>query len=79
MSDDKSVTEKPNQKTYTEAELLQAIKYACEYQKATDYQTAGSLLIVDESELKANSILLLDELSNDTNAFFEIELKDIFE
>jgi hypothetical protein len=65
--------------TYTEAELLKAIKYACEYQKATDYQTAGRLLIVDDSELKANSILLLDELASDTNAASEIKVKDIFE
>ncbi|HZY40122.1 MAG TPA: hypothetical protein VFE53_25895 [Mucilaginibacter sp.] len=66
-------------KTYTEEELLKAMKYACEYQKATDYQTAGKLLIVDESELSANSILLLDELSSDAIAFSEIALKDIFD
>jgi len=65
-------------KTYTEAELLQAIEYACEYQKACDYQTAGRLLIVDENELPGNAILLLDDLSDDNNAFSEIELKDIF-
>jgi hypothetical protein len=65
-------------RTYTEEELLKAIKYACECQKATDYQTAGKLLIVEESELPANSILLLDELSGDTIAFSEIDLQDIF-
>lgn len=64
--------------TYTEAELLKAVEYACEYQKACDYQTAGRLLIVDGSEVPANAILLLDELSGDENAFPEIELKDIF-
>jgi hypothetical protein len=66
-------------RTYTEEELLKAIEYACEYQKATDYQTAGKLLIVDESELPANAILLLDELSSDAIAFSEIDLKAIFE
>jgi hypothetical protein len=66
-------------KEYTEAELFKAIRYACEYQKGADYQTAGRLLIVDDSELKANSILVLDELARNTNAFSEIELKDIFE
>lgn len=69
---------KPKERTYTESELLKAIKYACEYQKGIDYQTAGGLLIVDESELPANSILLLDELSNNSIAASEIELKDIF-
>lgn len=66
-------------RTYTEEELLKAMKYACEYQKATDYQTAGKLLIVDESELPANAILLLDELNSDAIAFSEIDLKDIFD
>lgn len=69
---------KPRKRTYTEAELMQAIKYACEYQKACDYQIAGKLLIVDKSELQANSVLLLNELTSDKNAFSEIELKDIF-
>lgn len=69
---------KQKKKMYTEAELLQAIKYACEYQKAADYQIAGRLLIVDDSDLIENSVKLLDDLANENNAFAEIELKDIF-
>jgi hypothetical protein len=68
-----------NMKTYTEEELLAAIKYACEYQKATDYQTGGILLIVDQTELKANIENLLYELCDtDKTAHDEIELSDIF-
>lgn len=65
-------------KTYTEAEVLQAIEYACQYQKATDYQTAGNLLIVDDADLKDNSIILLDQLSSEDIAHKEINLADIF-
>lgn len=68
-----------SEKIYTEAELLKAIEYACQYQKACDYQTAGRFLIVDDSELHPNSVLLLDELCTDESAFSEIEIKDIFE
>lgn len=32
---------------YTEDQLRQAIKYACECQKFADYQMAGNLLIND--------------------------------
>ena len=66
-------------KTYTEDQLLKAIEYACSYQKAHDYQTAGKFLIVDESDLKVNSILLLDNLANDDIAFSEIDISDIFD
>jgi hypothetical protein len=66
-------------KTYTEEDLLKAIKYACEYQKATDYQTAGLHLIVDETELKGNIEILLNELCDtDKTAHNEIEISDIF-
>ena len=66
-------------KTYTEQDLRAAIKYACEYQKATDYQTAGQHLIVDEADLKANIESLLNELCDtDKTAYDEIEISDIF-
>lgn len=64
---------------YTEEQLLQAIKYACEYQKAYDYQTAGGILIKDNFTTQEDVIKLLDELSNDTLANSEIDLKDIFD
>ena len=46
---------------------------------ACDYQTAGKLLIVDDSDLKANSVLLLDALTDDKTAFSEIQISDIFD
>lgn len=67
-------------KLYTEAELLMAIKYACEYQKATDYQTVGALLICeDQRELEENLLKVLDALADGkiiSNE--EIDLRDIF-
>jgi len=64
---------------YTEKDLLAAIKYACEYQKATDYQIAGLHLIVDETDLKANIENLLNELCDtDKTAYNDIQLSDIF-
>jgi hypothetical protein len=65
-------------RTYTEAEILKAMEYACEYQKALDYQAAGKLLMVESNQLTDNSILLLDELSNNKTAISEINLGDIF-
>jgi isocitrate/isopropylmalate dehydrogenase len=66
-------------RTYTEKELLKAIEYACGYQKASDYQTAGKLLIVDKSDLQQNIETLLNELaSTNENVHKEIELRDIF-
>jgi hypothetical protein len=66
-------------KTYTEEDILAAIKYACEYQKAADYQTAGKHLIVDEVDLKANIENLLNELCDtDKTAHDEIEISDVF-
>jgi hypothetical protein len=51
-------------KIYTEEQLLNAIEYACEY--------------ADNSDLKKNSILLLDALADNKTAFSEILLSDIF-
>ena len=66
-------------RTYTEQELLVAIKYACEYQKATDYQTAGCHLNVHEKDLKTNIEILLNDLCDtDNTAHDEIEIADIF-
>lgn len=64
---------------YTESELKKAIKFACEAQKAADYQSAGILLIVDESSLYHNSKILLDELSSDETVADEIDIDEIFE
>ena len=62
---------------YTEKQVRQAIKYACEYQKTTDYQTAGNILL--QEDCTEREIKLLDELAGDSIAANEIELKDIFD
>ena len=63
-------------RTYTEKELLKAIEYACNYQKACDYQSAGHFLIEDEPKIEE----LLDELSDtDKNSASEITLEEIHE
>lgn len=63
---------------YSEQDIRKIVEYACGMQKAEDYQTAGRLLIVDEPDLKQNSILLLDELAEtDTNYSGEITMFEI--
>jgi len=57
-------------RTYTEKELLKAVEYGCNYQKASDYQTAGHFLL-EEFKTVSNADIeigkLLDELY-DTNS-----------
>ena len=65
-------------KTYSEEQLLKAIEYACQYQMGCDYQTAGNLLLDDNSDFKSNSLLLMDALSSQETGFSEIKLSDIF-
>ena len=43
-----------------------------------DYQTAGNLLLDDNSDFKSNSLLLMDALSSQETGFSEIKLSDIF-
>lgn len=66
-------------KTYTENELKEAIKYAMQYQKAMDYQTAGRILLGGDKPSTDEMIALLDELATDTVNENDIELDDIFE
>jgi hypothetical protein len=67
-------------RTYTQEELLKAIEYACNTQKAQDYQDAGNHLIVDDSELKTGAIQLLDLLSDsDDNDAKNITIEEINE
>jgi hypothetical protein len=67
-------------RTYTQEEVLKAIKYACSMQKAQDYQDAGEKLIVEEKELKDGVIGILDLLcDSDNNEAKNITIEEINE
>lgn len=70
-------------RTYTEQELILAVKYACEYQKAEDYQLAGCNLIPLEGNSKETDtaiIKVLDELADcENNEAGNITLEDLHE
>ncbi len=67
-------------KKYTEEQVKQAIKYACEYQMGTDYQNAGQVLLFEGVADDGPEIKAMDILCDERNlAYNEIELKDIFE
>jgi hypothetical protein len=66
-------------RTYTEAELLKAIKYACECQKGSDYQTAGAILMADGYKTTEQDIKLLDELAYGETSHEDITIEEINE
>lgn len=70
-------------RTYTEKELLKAVEYACNYQKACDYQDAGHYLVemyntVDDANKAMVDVL---DLLADTNknSASEITINEINE
>lgn len=66
-------------KTYTEEQVEQVIKYACEYQKAECYQHVGGILLEDDYETTDSDIKCLDYLANNEIVDHEIDLEEIFD
>jgi hypothetical protein len=68
------------ERTYTQAELLKAIEYACGYQKASSYQDIGQILLSEGYDTTPQDVQILDNLSDcDNNNHEEITLEDIHE
>lgn len=62
-------------KLYTQQELENAIKFACQEQKFQDYQLAGKCLIVDDSDLEQGIEDCLNGLINvDDTAKIDLQL-----
>lgn len=67
------------ERLFSKEELVKAIDYGCQYQKACDYQLAGSILIRKKKVKKKHIISLLDCLVDLNFTTSEIDIKDVID